>query len=79
VIAVTDERLEAAQGQKDDSPGEVAKPRHRVRLPRFLVQEPAGLGDLVKRGTMALGVSPCGGCQQRAARLDRWIRVEPRR
>ena len=76
---MTDERLKVAPGQKDDSLGEAAKPRHQVRLPRFIVQEPVGLGDVVKRGTTALGVRPCGGCQQRAARLDRWVRFEPRR
>jgi hypothetical protein len=79
VIAVTDDRLKAAPSQKDDSSGGAAKPRHRIRLPSFIVQEPVGLGDVVKRGTTALGVRPCGGCQQRAARLDRWVRFEPRR
>jgi hypothetical protein len=78
VIAVTDERLEAASTQGGDSPGEATKPHHRVRLPRFIVQEPVGLGDVVKRGTAALGVRPCGGCQQRAARLNRWVGFEPR-
>jgi hypothetical protein len=79
VIAVTDEGLQAARSQEGVSPGEAAKPRYRVRLPRFVVQEAVGLGEVVKRGTTALGMHPCGGCQQRATRLDRWVRFEPRR
>jgi len=41
VITVTNKRLEAALSDEDGSPGEAAKPRHRVRLPRFVVQEPS--------------------------------------
>jgi hypothetical protein len=44
-----------------------------VRLPGFLVAEPIGLGDVVKRATGALGITPCGGCMARAARLNRWM------
>jgi hypothetical protein len=46
---------------------------HRVRLPGFLVEEEIGLGDVVKRATYAMGVKPCGGCEKRAAALNRWI------
>jgi hypothetical protein len=53
--------------------------RHHVRLPRFLVDEPVGLGSTIKRATTTLGVSPCGPCEERASRLDRWVRLEPRR
>jgi hypothetical protein len=79
VITVTNERLEPVLSDRDGSPGEAAKQRHRVRLPRFIVDEPVGLGDVIKRGTVALGVRPCGGCQERAARLNRWVGFEPRR
>ena len=51
----------------------------RVRLPRFLVPEPVGLGQVAKRVTKAVGVKPCGPCDQRAERMDRWMRLEPRR
>ena len=51
--------------------------RHHVRLPRFLVNEPVGLGQVVKRITRAAGVEPCAPCERRAARLDRWLRIEP--
>jgi hypothetical protein len=45
----------------------------RVRLPGFLIQEEIGLGDALKRATYAMGIQPCGGCQKRAAALNRWM------
>ncbi len=44
---------------------------YRVRLPGFLIDEDVGLGDAVKRVTSAFGVRPCGGCERRAAMLNR--------
>ncbi len=55
-----------------------AGPR-RVRLPRFVVAEPIGLGDVVKRITSWAGVMPCGGCERRARQLNDWVRLEPSR
>ena len=49
------------------------RPTHVVRLPGFLIKEEVGLGDVVKKATYALGVAPCGACQQRAAALNRWM------
>jgi hypothetical protein len=49
-------------------------PPHRVRLPGFLIEEEMGLGDALKRVTYALGIRPCGGCERRAASLNRWMR-----
>ena len=47
---------------------------HRVRLPVFLSDEDeVGLGDVVKRATSSVGIRPCGGCEQRAAALNRWL------
>ncbi len=46
---------------------------HRVRLPGFLVEEEIGLGDAVKRITYAMGIKACGGCERRAAALNRWM------
>ena len=43
----------------------------RVRLPGFIRDEEIGLGDLVKRMTYAAGIRPCGGCEGRAAALNR--------
>jgi hypothetical protein len=50
---------------------------HSIRLPRFLVEEPIGLGQVVKRITKSIGVQPCGSCEQRATRLDQWLRFSP--
>jgi hypothetical protein len=46
---------------------------HRGRLPRFISDEEIGLGDVVKRVTYRLGIQPCGGCERRAATLNRWF------
>jgi hypothetical protein len=55
-------------------PGREGREPHRVRLPGFLVEEEIGLGDAVKRVTYAMGIKPCGGCEERAATLNRWMR-----
>ncbi len=46
---------------------------HRVRLPGFLLDKEFGLGDAIKRVTYAMGIKPCGGCDKRAAALNRWV------
>jgi hypothetical protein len=46
---------------------------HRVRLPGFLLEEDVGLGTVVKRVTSTFGIRPCGGCERRADRLNRWL------
>jgi hypothetical protein len=46
---------------------------HRVRLPGFISEEELGLGDAIKRMTYAMGIRPCGGCEKRAAALNRWM------
>ncbi len=49
-------------------------PPHRVRLPGFIIDEAEiGLGDAIKRVTYAMGIKPCGGCEKRAAELNRWM------
>jgi hypothetical protein len=45
----------------------------RLRLPGFLVEEEIGLGDVLKRATYAMGIKPCGGCEKRAAAMNRWM------
>jgi hypothetical protein len=35
--------------------------------------EDIGLGDAIKQVTYAFGIKPCGGCNQRAAALNRWL------
>lgn len=45
----------------------------RVRLPGFVSPDDLGLGDAVKRVTTWAGVRPCGGCERRAAALNRRV------
>lgn len=57
---------------KDISDQHTRSPHH-VRLPGFITDEEIGLGDVVKRATTYLGIRPCGGCEQRATALNRWL------
>ena len=60
--------------QTASSPGgESQQQGHRVSLPGFLIEEEIGLGDVVKRATYAMGIKPCGRCEQRASALNRWM------
>ena len=58
---------------KNVEPGSKENLPHRVRLPGFILDEDVGLGSVVKRVTSTFGIRPCGGCEQRAARLNRWL------
>ena len=42
------------------------------------VKGTTGLGDVVKAVTRKMGFRPCGGCNRRAARLNRWVAFTPR-
>ncbi|HKC62400.1 MAG TPA: hypothetical protein VKB86_02125 [Pyrinomonadaceae bacterium] len=57
---------------KSDSLDKAKGQPYRVRLPGFISEE-IGLGDVIKRATSSIGIKPCGGCQRRAERLNRWI------
>jgi hypothetical protein len=61
--------------KKDEPKTSEPRPRepHRVRLPGFLIEDEVGLGDVIKRATYAIGIGPCGGCEQRAQTLNRWV------
>ena len=59
---------------KDDEAESKEYLPHRVRLPGFILEEDVGLGSVVKRVTSTFGVRPCGGCEKRAAKLNRWLR-----
>jgi hypothetical protein len=62
------------EGQGRDNHGRRAEPQpYRVRLPGFIPDEEVGLGDVIKRATAAAGLRPCGGCERRAAALNRWL------
>ena len=45
----------------------------KVRLPGFITGDEVGLGDVVQRVTYAMGIRPCGGCERRAAAMNRWM------
>lgn len=62
------------EDNEDDAIKQSQQLIHRVRLPGFLVEEDIGLGDAIKRITYAMGIKPCGGCERRAAALNRWAR-----
>ncbi len=50
-----------------------ARQPHRIRLPGFVSDKDIGLGDVIKRATYAVRIRPCGGCEKRAAALNRWL------
>ena len=54
-------------------PNKSEYPSHRVRLPGFIADEDIGLGDVIKRATSYFGIQACGGCERRAATLNRWM------
>jgi hypothetical protein len=56
---------------------EVDGSAHGIRLPGFLIEEEIGLGEVIKRVTHAIGIKTCGGCEQRATTLNRWLRFAP--
>lgn len=54
----------------DDKPTPGSGP---VRLPGFLNEKDIGIGDVIKRATSYVGIKHCGGCEGRAAALNRWL------
>jgi hypothetical protein len=65
--------------QSKRSPDKSERPLYRVRLPGFVSDEEIGLGDVIKHATHYLGIKPCGGCEGRAAALNRWAVFTGRR
>lgn len=63
----------AKTSESKDSPDQSEHPPHRVRLPGFITDEEFGLGDVMKRATSYIGIKPCGGCERRAAALNRRV------
>jgi len=66
---------EAKDGQTDK---QECQP-YRMRLPGFISDEDIGLGDVIKQATSAIGIRPCGSCEQRAAALNRRLTFSGRR
>ena len=56
----------------DEKPKSEPRP-YRVHLPGFVSDQDIGLGDAIKHVTYAIGIRPCGGCERRAAVLNRWF------
>jgi hypothetical protein len=59
--------------QRIDAPDRSNVTTYRVRLPGFINDAEIGVGDVIKRATSYLGIRPCGGCERRAAALNRWM------
>jgi hypothetical protein len=57
----------------NNSPDKSGQQPHRVRLPGFITGDEFGLGDVIKLATSHLGIQPCGGCERRAIKLNRWL------
>jgi hypothetical protein len=62
-------------GRDDDKR---AGPRSPLRLPVLSGGDERGLGDVVKRATAAVHIRTCGGCEQRAQVLNKWVVFTPR-
>ena len=62
-------KLMTKASESNDSP----RPPRRVRLPGFITDDEIGLGDVIKRATLYIGIKPCGGCERRAAALNGWV------
>ena len=58
---------------KDKNQGAAKTEPYRMRLPGFVRDEEIGLGEAVKRATYAMGIRACGGCEARAAAMNRWM------
>jgi hypothetical protein len=65
--------------KEETDSAQVNHPPHQVRLPGFVSDEEIGLGDVIKRVTSTFGIRPCGGCERRAAALNRWFVFTGRR
>lgn len=66
--------MSSRKKQRVSQPKKEEQPAHRVRLPRFLIEEEIGTGDMIKKATYAMGIKLCGGCEKRTAALNRWMR-----
>jgi hypothetical protein len=64
-----DEEMKRNEAQR--SAGDAVSDPYRVRLPEFILEQEIGLGDVVKKATSIIGIRPCGGCEGRAAALNR--------
>jgi hypothetical protein len=61
------------EASRSSDPRQSGQKPYRVRLPGFVSDEEVGMGDVIKRATSTVGIKPCGGCNRRAAALNRWM------
>jgi hypothetical protein len=61
------------EGMRSERPEGRKHQPYRIRLPGFISDEEVGLGDVIKHATSTVGISSCGGCERRAATLNRWM------
>jgi len=59
--------------ERQPEAAEPTRKPYRMRLPGFTSGEEVGLGEVIKRATSSIGMQPCGGCERRAAALNRWM------
>lgn len=59
-------------GPADEAEAHVGGRRVLRGLPGFVHDEEIGLGDAIKKVTSLMGIKPCGGCNERAKRLNNW-------
>ena len=71
--------MKKREAEGDSGAGRDERKPYRVRLPGFVSDEEVGLGDVIKRATYAIGIKPCGGCERRAAALNRWMTFSGKR
>jgi len=71
-------KKKTSRQRKDGAPDTRAN-AFTVNMPAFLIEEPTGLGDVIKKATHYLGIPTCGGCEKRAAALNNWFVIAPRK
>src|SRR5262249_46936364 len=59
--------------ESSDSKDEKEGQPFRLRLPGFITDDQIAPVDVIKRTTSYFGIKPCGGCDKRAAALNRWM------
>ena len=60
------------------SPAGSRQARFSIGVPGMTAGQSIGLGSVLKTMTSAVGVRPCSGCSERAARLDRFVEFRGR-
>ena len=53
------------------------EPNQPMQLRVPFLNQPMGLGDAIRAATEALGVQPCGGCEERRKKLNQRVQFNP--